>query len=106
LSRAVGCESKNGLNIAPATVNRELAVMKGLYNKAMAWGKAASNPVHDVVFAKENNARVRWLTHNEAEQLEAACPPYLRSIVTVALHDACQCACTMPRATNTFSPWS
>ena len=34
--------------ISPATVNRELAVLKSMFNRAIIWGKAESNPCRAV----------------------------------------------------------
>ena len=54
---------------APATVNRELAFLKTVYSDALSNGKAETNPVKRVKLFKENNARVRWLTQKEEENL-------------------------------------
>ncbi len=45
--------SRRGFAPANATINRELGVLKHMFNKAMAWGKAERNPVCGVRFLKE-----------------------------------------------------
>jgi len=51
--------------VAPATVNRELACLKCMFNKAITWGKTDENPVRSVKLFKENNARLRYLEKEE-----------------------------------------
>jgi site-specific recombinase XerD len=51
--------------VAPATVNRHLALLSGVFNKAVAWAKTKLNPVKAVKAFKENNERVRYLTEEE-----------------------------------------
>ena len=55
--------------LAPATVNRELAFLKGVYTSAVNDGAAETNPVRSVKFFKENNARVRFLAKDEEDRL-------------------------------------
>lgn len=72
--------------VKPATVNRELACFKCMYNKAIEWGKTTDNPVRKVKLFKENNKRLRFLEKEEIIKLLDACVPYLKPIVIVALH--------------------
>jgi integrase len=72
--------------VSPATVNRALACLKCMFNKAIQWGKAANNPVKNVKLFKENNKRIRYLEKEEIIKLLANCNRYLRSIVVVALN--------------------
>lgn len=72
--------------IAPATVNLHLALLKHLYTKAMEWGKADKNPAKPVKFFRANNARVRYLTEEEEARLKAVFPPEHWSKVEVATH--------------------
>ncbi len=55
--------------VSPATVNRELAFLKRIYNDAIQNGKVSANPVRRVKLFKENNARVRFLTEEEENKL-------------------------------------
>ena len=50
----------------PSTINRELACLKNLYNKAILWDWGVNdNPVKRVDMLPENNARDRMLSHEE-----------------------------------------
>jgi integrase len=77
---------KDGLS--PASVNRHLALLKTTFNRAMKADppKAERNPVRGVKLLKENNQRVRVLTDAEEGRVMAILPPYLKSLVLVALH--------------------
>jgi len=79
-------KAKLANEVAPGTVNRYLGVLKGLFTKAIEWGKADSNPVKKVKFFKENNARVRYLTGEEEVALIREIPEEHRPIVIVALN--------------------
>jgi integrase len=72
--------------IAPATVNLHLALLKHLYTKAMEWGKTEKNPAKPVKFFRANNARVRYLTDEEEAQLKAVFLPEHWNKVEVAIN--------------------
>jgi len=72
--------------VAPATVNRELACLKHMYNKGIEWGYTKSNPVKSVKLLKEPPGRLRYLRPEEVKKLLDACKGYLRSIVITALN--------------------
>ena len=70
----------------PATLNRELSLMKHAFNLAMKesdWCK--QNPCCRVERERENNERDRVLGYGEEDQLLKVCPPWLREIVIFAL---------------------
>lgn len=71
--------------VSPATVNRELACLKHMFNKAIEWGKTENNPVRKVKLFKENNKRLRYLEKEEIKKLLDSCSDHLKPIVTVAL---------------------
>ena len=71
--------------VAPATVNRELACLKNMFNKAIQWGKAAENPMRQVKLLKEDNRRTRYLEQPEIVKLIDSCSAHLKPIVTVAV---------------------
>jgi len=74
-------------DVAPATVNRHLACLKSLFNKAIAWNKFKGvNPVRGVKLFKENNQRLRFLEREEINKLLSVCNKNLRAIVIVALN--------------------
>ena len=77
---------KRRKEVKPASVNRELACLKHMYNLAIKWGYADSNPVREVKLFRENNERLRYLSAEEEEALIEACAPHLRPIIIVALN--------------------
>jgi integrase len=73
--------------VKPATINRELALMKHAFNVAMReWEWCRENPVCRVSMEKENNRRDRWLADSEETRLLKHAPPWLKEMVTFALH--------------------
>ncbi len=73
-------------SVKDSTINREVTILKGLFSKAVSWGKNAENPVKKVKLFKENNARTRFLEKGEIELLLKASSDWLRPIVMTALH--------------------
>jgi len=86
-NRRRGEISKRGTPRSPARVNRELAVLKHMLNKAVEWGMLEVSPFKrgKSLMFKENNERLRFLTEEEIEPLLSACLPHLRPIVETAL---------------------
>lgn len=72
--------------LAPATVNRDIALLKATFNRALKAGKVDRNPVKGIPLFKENNARTRCLTDEEEARLYDALPDYLKPFLVVALH--------------------
>jgi len=71
--------------VKPATVNRELATIKTLFNKAVAWGKLEESPAKGISFLREPASRMRYLEKEEIAKLLSNCSEHLRPIVTIAL---------------------
>ena len=71
---------------APATINREVAVLKNLFNKAIEWGRADRNPAKGVRMLKEPDPPVRVLSDDEEQRLLEACCPHLRVAILIALN--------------------
>ena len=67
-----------------STVNRELACLKTILNKAKEWGYI--DVVPKIKLFKENNQRVRYLTDEEEKKLLEVSPEPLKSIILVALN--------------------
>ena len=78
--------NKSNLALMPATVNRELALLKHMYSKAIEWGKAKENPAKKVELLKGEVRRVRFLLPAEIHKLLSNCAEDLRPIVTVAVN--------------------
>jgi integrase len=72
--------------VAPASVNRELACLKHLFSLAIQWGKAQGNPVKAVKFFREDNQVERILTSDEEARLLGAANARLRPVLILALN--------------------
>jgi integrase len=77
---------ENSRPIATATVNRSLAVLRSMFNRAIEWGHAKENPVRRIKMEKERNRREHFLNEGEAVGLLSASPGKIRPIVLAALH--------------------
>lgn len=81
---------------SPATVNRDVATLRNMMNKAVEWGYLRSNPLALVRMMREDNEKMWSLTAEEEARLLAECEKspqrggkekrYLRDLVEVALH--------------------
>jgi len=74
--------------VSPATVNRELQILKRAFHLAMRWGKASFNPVKDVEFLHEQEYLYRVLSQDETRRLLEACTAQARPFVEAAIHTA------------------
>lgn len=74
--------------VAAATVNRELACLSHMYNKAVEWGYARDNPVKQVKKFPEHYNQDRSLPPSQLKALLNACPEYMKWIVLFALSTA------------------
>jgi len=79
----------------PASINRELEVMKRIYNLAMREEMVTRNPCWKVTRLSERNARDRVLTLEERERLLKELPQHAAEVVTAAY-------CTGMRAGEIF----
>lgn len=78
--------------VTPATINRELALMKKAFNLACReWEWTKDNPVCRVSMERENNTRDRWLTCEEERRLLAASAPWLQEVIVFAIHTGMRC---------------
>ena len=68
------------------SVNRELALVKHLFTKAIEWRKTKENPSKSVKFLKGAEKRVRFLMPADIQKLISNCVDWLKPIVTVAVH--------------------
>jgi integrase len=89
--RQAGVDS-HGHYPKPATINRELACLKVMFNVArkgllyLPGGVPNDNPVSSVKFFKEHNIRDRILTAEEFQRMLNASPEYLKPILHCAYH--------------------
>lgn len=77
--------AKDGRTVTPSAVNRDLGVLRTLFNLAIRLKKAATNPVTGVKFLPENNARMRVLPYEEEADYLAAASRTLRDVATLIL---------------------
>ena len=84
---------KDGMK--PATINRELAFLRRVFNVALQRNKVGHTPFRHngvvvVKLLREDNQRERYLSDDEETRLRVACEasryPWLLSIVVTALH--------------------
>ena len=71
--------------LKPASVNREIACLKCMFNHAIRNRKVNDNPMKYVRLFKENNTIVRFLDDDELGRLLNACSLHLRQVVLTAL---------------------
>lgn len=70
-----------------SSVDQDMAHFRHMLNKAKEWGLLEKSPFDNgqSLFYKPDNARKRFLSHEEMQALFNACPPTLRTIVEVAI---------------------
>jgi integrase len=83
-------KSKRSDKFKPGSVNRELALLKHVFSKALEWKRIKENPAQKVKRLKGAARRVRYLMPDEIQTLLSNCEGLLRGLlkpmVTVALH--------------------
>jgi integrase len=87
ISRARSYKLERLKTVSPATVNREVAQLKHMFNMAEQWGLyRGRNPVKGVQFLPENNLQFRSLSDTEEAALIRCCSPYLQDLVRFAIN--------------------
>ena len=72
---------------AKVRANREIAVLKMLFNRCVEWGFfEGTNPATSVKFIKEPKRKLRYLEPEEEERLLEAAREPLRSIILIGIH--------------------
>ncbi len=77
--------AKDGRRVTPAAVNRDLAVLRILFNLAVRSRKAKENPVVGVKLLPENNLRMRVISPEEEWKYLSASSQPLRDVATLIL---------------------
>jgi integrase len=78
--------------VSPATVNRELALLKHMLNLAERWNlRQGQNPVRLVKFLAEDNLQFQTLSKEAEQALLACCPSYLQDMIVFALNTGLRC---------------
>jgi integrase len=83
--RGDGKRVKTNKRLRPATVNRELACLKALFNFVIKADVLAKNPVSRVKMFAENNLQTRVLSFTEQHNYLAKATPVLRDVATMIL---------------------
>ncbi len=74
--------------VTVATINRELACLRNIFNRAIEWGKYVSIPPKIKLYRK-NNAQVKYFTQEQADKLIEIASEPLKSIISLALQRVC-----------------
>jgi integrase len=87
-NRRQSTPTRAGKPRTPATVNREMTLMRHMLNKAVEWGMLTASPLDrgKRLMLQENNHRLRFLTEDEIGRLISASAPHLAPIIEVAIH--------------------
>jgi integrase len=72
--------------MAKASVNKEMACLKHMLNKAVEWDLMEKSPFKKSLRLKENNQRQRYLSRDEIKRLRVECAPHLLNIVDCAIN--------------------
>lgn len=73
--------------IVPNTVNKDLGILRNMFNKAIEWGYfSGRNPVHGFKFLPVDNKRIRFLEKEEIQRLLENCEDHLKDIVQFAIN--------------------
>ncbi len=81
-------KAKRKEKVKPATVNRELALVKALFSMAVEWGKIKESPAKKVKFLnlKGSDRRVKFLMADEVQKLISNCADKVKPVVIIALN--------------------
>lgn len=73
--------------VSKATINREIACLRKILNKAVDWKLLPNNPLRGVkLFDEREFIRKRYLKPDEIRLLIECCTPAIRNVVTFALY--------------------
>ena len=70
-----------GRAITPATVNRDVTMLKTMLQKAVVWGYIERNPLYGMEMLQEHNKREVEITPEEIESLARKLTPTMGDIV-------------------------
>ncbi len=72
--------------VSNSTVNKELSIMRRMFNVAISWDKCKSNPVSKVKFFRQAPPKERILTYDEEKALLESSPSHLKPVLITALN--------------------
>lgn len=79
-------EERRAAGVESSTINRELACLKTIFEKAVELERLEKNPAHRVKKLKEPPRRERVLAEEEESRILAAASPTLRKMIVIALN--------------------
>ena len=84
--RLTEISARKGRPVKPSTINRDVANLKAMLNKALDHSKIESNLIGWVKPLEENNVRERVLCQEEFESLFVHCTASLKGLVLIAYY--------------------
>ena len=84
--RLTEISERKGRPVKPSTVNRDVANLRAMLNKALDHSKIESNLIGRIKQLEENNVRERVLSSEEFEMLYLHCPASLKGLVLIAYY--------------------
>ena len=84
--RLTEISERKGRPVKPSTVNRDVANLRAMLNKALDHSKIESNLIRRIKQLEENNVRERVLSPEEFETLYLHCPASLKGLVLIAYY--------------------
>jgi len=83
--RAIEKNKRTGKALRPATINRELACLKALFNFAIKGDLVLKNPVSRIKFYDEDNEQMRTLNYEEERLYLSTASQPLKDVATLML---------------------
>ena len=77
---------KTKRQVKPATVNRELEIVRKIFNDGMKWGYVRNNPCKGVKKLKEPERRIEYLAEEEVKHLLEQCSPEDKPLFAMAVY--------------------
>jgi len=71
--------------LTPTTVLKRLRALHRMFKMAVRWGVLEVNPAADLEKPSANTGRLRYLTREEYDRLEATAPPWLQPMLRMAV---------------------
>ena len=84
--RLTEISERKGRPVKPSTINRDVANLRAMLNKALDHSKIKSNLIGRIKQLEENNVRQRVLSSEEFETLYLHCPASLKGLVLIAYY--------------------
>jgi integrase len=78
--------NRKGKGIRPSTINRELTILRRMFNLAIQWGMADFNPVKGVKFYKVSNEKPNIFSNEQLQTLSNEACPNLRLVIMTAAY--------------------